>query len=417
MKTLQYLGKTELIKRRQRVEDIVSELLDAHMAFADQYDSLASSFDRGSVKEICDALVRWCKQNIRYKVESEDKQTTKSPAAMLAQGQGDCKHYASFCGGVLDALNRKGRRISWAYRFASYNIFNRTPEHVFVVVKSQGREHWLDPTPGADKARPVWLIDKKISAMPLYRISGAPAVPEYPISRYIEQVHRKDSPELLAAVEMLLRYGVMDPNAQCDDVALANLEWTLPEAEYAALVQARRTVQGAVIGGLFGDVWRGVKKVGLSPARNAFLAMVAFNGLGWATKLSRAIYNDDGTRYQPGYDRLKKKWESLGGNFSKLENTIRSGARKRAILGSAAVPAWALAASAIIAAIGPIVADILKSKSGGPQIEMPVLGDDPMPPVQNTGGGVMEWVRQNPLLAAAAAGATIYFFAPKRRTS
>jgi transglutaminase-like putative cysteine protease len=122
-----YTNTSVTIKKTQTVNDIVREVLEAHAAFAPHYDSIAAFFDNGSNATIARNLFDFLKSNVRYKIEPEEKQTTKSPAAILSQAQGDCKHYAGFIAGVLDALNRQGRKIDFHYRFASYNLFRQEP--------------------------------------------------------------------------------------------------------------------------------------------------------------------------------------------------------------------------------------------------------------------------------------------------
>jgi hypothetical protein len=63
-----------------------------------------------------------------------------------------------FIGGVLDALNRQGRRINWHYRFVSYRLLDETPGHVFVVIDMpDGSEIWVDPVlPEYDEHRPYY---------------------------------------------------------------------------------------------------------------------------------------------------------------------------------------------------------------------------------------------------------------------
>ena len=49
------------------------------------------------------------------------------------RGYCDCKGYALFAAGIIDAIRRSGENVDWVYRFASCNILNRVPAHVFVV--------------------------------------------------------------------------------------------------------------------------------------------------------------------------------------------------------------------------------------------------------------------------------------------
>jgi hypothetical protein len=167
------------ITKSQDVYDIIKEILKAHNLFASNYNEIALFFDGLTTEQICNNIFSFLKNNIRYKEETEASQTTAVPAGILTRGHGDCKHYASFAAGILDALNRLGKKIDWNYRFVSYDLFNSNPYHVFIVVKNKnGKETWIDPTPGANNVTPVWYIDKKIKNMAIKRnIAGIGDVP------------------------------------------------------------------------------------------------------------------------------------------------------------------------------------------------------------------------------------------------
>lgn len=170
-----YEDEWVLIHPNQTVKDIIGEVLEAHQEFAPYYDKIVLYFDTGNIEAICNFLYIFCKQNIKYKEESEEKQTSALPTGILTRGFGDCKHYSGFIAGILDALNRSGRKIKWHYRFASYNPLDSVPHHVFVVVNDNGQEIWVDPTPNANVLTPAWQVDKKIKAknMALHRnVSG-----------------------------------------------------------------------------------------------------------------------------------------------------------------------------------------------------------------------------------------------------
>jgi hypothetical protein len=160
-----YQDQWILVNDDQDVKDIIKEILRRHKQFAGYYDLIALYFDKNTTQQICDELYNFCLSNIRYDEEKDTRQTTAIPAGILIRGKGDCKHYASFIGGVLDGINRlTGKKIDWCYRFASYRLFDTTPHHVFIVVKDKGEELWIDPTPEADKKDPVWKIDKRIKS-------------------------------------------------------------------------------------------------------------------------------------------------------------------------------------------------------------------------------------------------------------
>lgn len=114
--------------------------------------------------DICQDLFSFCKENLEYREETESHQSTLTPQGLLMRGYCDCKGYAGFIGGVLDAIKRQGKNIKWKYRFASYRPLDETPHHVFIVVDNGSREIWIDPTPTAVGQQPYWTLDKKISS-------------------------------------------------------------------------------------------------------------------------------------------------------------------------------------------------------------------------------------------------------------
>jgi hypothetical protein len=437
----------------QTVDTIISEVLSSHKYFAPYYDKIALYFDVGSIQKICNTLYRFCKQNFEYVEETEESQTTSVPSGLLERGHCDCKGYATFCAGVLDAIKRStGNPIDWYYRFASYKNGDRVPHHVFTVVKTATGEIWIDPTPGATDKDPSWIIDKTVKTtneMPLLRniagigmiaaedynfaapsdsggilvdsggSGGTDVVPAPVETTFIvsEPVTADEnlSAETLSAIDILLRYGVLDSEGNVSDENLFALMSQLPAEEYQLISQARYKVDQQIIGGLFSNIWRGIKKVSLVGPRNAYLSLVALNIFGTATKVAQAITTDAGRQ------QLGDKWYKLGGNPDALFNAARSGAKKNRIgsgeiyipplttstssggtIGVAPIiPAWVAAASAIIAALTPLINSILRSQQTQ---NVPVIpGYDPN--LKNTNGfgatDPLEWVKSHPLETAA----------------
>lgn len=164
-----------LIKEDQETGDIIREVVEAHKAFRKDYERIATFFEDKDIRETLENIFFFLKTNIAYQVETEQAQTTKSPGRLLVEGHGDCKHYSTFTAGICDALG-----LDWKYRFASYNPFNASPGHVFVIVKDEsGEEIWFDAVLEKLDARfpiPMFVKDitftKKKNAMALKRLSG-----------------------------------------------------------------------------------------------------------------------------------------------------------------------------------------------------------------------------------------------------
>jgi hypothetical protein len=68
-------------------------------------------------------------------------------------------------------------------------------------------------------------------------------------------------------------------------------------------------------------IWNFLKKIGLAPARIAFLGMVRINLFGLAKKLYKSIKKDKGAR-------LFKFWRKLGGSIKKLTKAVNGGVKR-----------------------------------------------------------------------------------------
>jgi hypothetical protein len=178
-----------IVEGDQDTKDIIKEVVNAHKAFQWHYDKIVGYF---GVKNLLEELFNFCKKQLPYEIEEPELQTTRSPAAILVLRNlwgSDCKHYAGWIAGVIDAYNRAGlTNYNWCYRFASYKLLDPTKEHVFVVVKLDNDVLiWLDPAPIANsdhsfitrdfndrKIYPFYSTDKYIETMSIARIMGIP---------------------------------------------------------------------------------------------------------------------------------------------------------------------------------------------------------------------------------------------------
>lgn len=156
----------KILVEDQEVTDIISGIVKKHKECVGYYDVIYPMFDQeGSWYDVGNRLWTFCKEQIRYRVESTAWQWVSTPATILKNGYCDCKGYALFCAGVIDAMKRAGEDVDWCYRFASYALFNSTPGHVFVVINPGTDNIWLDPVLGSYDARsprPIWKQDRYI---------------------------------------------------------------------------------------------------------------------------------------------------------------------------------------------------------------------------------------------------------------
>lgn len=295
-------NKKNIIVQDQSTGDIIKAILDAHPKYKDDYKKLSIYFKSTNEIKSCEKIWNFLKKNIRYVIESEQKQYVRSPAAILKQAVSDCKCFSLFAGGICEALG-----MNFCYRFASYNNYNKQPGHVFVVVNpGTNNEIWIDPVLSYFNYKKPYFykIDKK-PKMAIYSISGIGAT--------------------------------------------------------KAQRQARRTARRAAGKGFGQKLKKGLKgvlKVAASPARNAFLGLVQLNVRNLAKKLSVA--------YEKNPAELKSFWEKFGGRVDKLVGAINRGKKKKRILGVGeesifdAMPHVIGSVTALMATAAPILAAVAK---------------------------------------------------------
>lgn len=179
----QYQNKKVELHDSQSVNDIMRAMKNCHKETAGDYDKIYKYFIGADEYKTCKNIFDFLRANTKYFMESENEQTVKSPAAILKTKKIDCKNYALFAGGVLDAINRSGKQyIPYTYRYVSNSLFDDQPGHVFIVAfpYDDDTEVWIDPIPQVlhfDYRLPFYnSIDKNYSAMSLYKISGSNSI-------------------------------------------------------------------------------------------------------------------------------------------------------------------------------------------------------------------------------------------------
>ena len=287
-----YSNSKKTIIHDQQVSDIISAMLDAHIKYAPEYNKIAQSFAGRDVKSTARNIYDFLKKNVNYVVESDNKQMIKSPSAILYTGKttgSDCKNYALFTAGILDALNRSGFPINWTFRFASYRMFDKMPHHTFVVINPDtNNEIWVDPVLNGFnyKKQYYYKLDKKPNKMALISLAGI----------------GKKTKEQKSAKKTARKEAVKK------------------------VVKKIKSTGKAVI------------KVAATPVRNSFLLLVKVNFKNLAGKLKKV--------YDTNPDKLKTFWSQFGGSWDSLIKNINTGYSKKSIgyyLGVPVAPAVATA--------------------------------------------------------------------------
>jgi len=198
-------GKREIVVANQDTVDIIDALIKNHYKYSNEYDKIFRYFDGGSVEETAFNVWQFLKDDFKYTIEPENMQILRSPAAILASNVIgiDCKGYATFANGIMDAYRRNSKKdFEVYYRFASYDPFDNTPQHVFAVVKENGNEYWIDPVLEQfdERKQPYYYKDKKIKNMALVAMSGIPQISGAKVGAWWEDI-LKTAPDIIKAFD------------------------------------------------------------------------------------------------------------------------------------------------------------------------------------------------------------------------
>jgi hypothetical protein len=170
-----FMNNQRVIMKNQNVGDIIKGILSTHEQYKSQYDKISPFFLGENLEETCYNIWEFLKENVPYRIESDNLQTLRSPASIISGIPADCKTYSLFSMGITDSLRRKSLiNCNLAFRFAGYNHFSDNLEHVFTVINPKSNnEIWCDAVlPNFnEKKQPSIYKDKNIK-MALVALSG-----------------------------------------------------------------------------------------------------------------------------------------------------------------------------------------------------------------------------------------------------
>lgn len=284
---------SKMMIANQSTNDIIKQVLAQHQENKSEAKKIAHLFDGGNLYATCENVWNFLKQNVPYVVEPSSKQSTKSLARTLYDAKkgigSDCKHYSGFIGAILDSLYGTN---DWCFRFTGYSDYINVPTHVYCVAKDDEGHIYIDAVLSYfNTQKPYKLkIDKKAKSkdMSLYKLSG---VDDY------------SDPQL---------GGIWS--------------WAKKKVQKGFDAINKNVPILKKIADVTGDVARKVKDgaltMGLSIPRNAFILLIRANVKGWATGLKNQTF-----------DQLEWWYKYFGGNRTELMEAIKSGAKRKRIMG------------------------------------------------------------------------------------
>lgn len=300
--------KSERITQFQTAEEIREQLQRAEYESRPFSRKVAKFFKKSSDYETCRNLWRWLRENINYTKEPRERQTAKTIERFIVDGYGDCKHYATTSVGVLNACGVP----AW-FVLAGQHLGDKRPNHAYACALVDGKIVVIDP------------CRKQFDSECRHYYKW-----QYPPIKKNE----------IMALDYLSGDEISGKRSQKRQAKKQSKKAAKKEKKQARKTRRKEKVK---------KIKRKVAKVGLAPARAAFLTAVSLNGAKLATKLAR-IYKKDP-------NALKKFWDKFGGDYGKLKQAIAKGAKMQ-ISGDdigVAVETVLATASPIIIALVPLI--------------------------------------------------------------
>ena len=269
--------RASLVSGWQQVDDIVKAMMQQHQENRKDAKKIAKYFCGKNEVDTARNIFNFLRTEIQYDVEPATRQSVKSISRFLADGRGDCKHFTNFSNSILEACGYQPN-----FRFAGYG--SKGLQHVYTYLpKSDTILDAVLPSFNTEKTPTI----KKDYKMSLYKLSGI---------------------------------------NQQDEVNGINFS-KIKDGIKKASTKTSQAVQKAVkqVPNVAKQITQGMKTVGLSVPRSAFVGLVMLNFRGLATDLKKL--ND-----KKGRDGLKW-WLDLGGNRDTLIDAINKGSSKKRIMG------------------------------------------------------------------------------------
>ena len=136
----QATGSSLLVSRSQSIEDILSLVKKGVKDSYFQAKRISSFFERENKIDSCYAIWKFLKTNVEYQRESKELQTVKTLSRLLLMDRkGDCKHFSTAVATLLTSLN-----IPFFFRLVSFNHFDKSPTHIYIVANINGKKIPID---------------------------------------------------------------------------------------------------------------------------------------------------------------------------------------------------------------------------------------------------------------------------------
>lgn len=150
--------KRTFIINRQSVNDISALIVKGIRESLPTARKTKEYFQGSTDLETCRNLWLYLKDNVKYKAEPIEDQSVKTISRIFHDKNkgNDCKHYTTFICTYLLALG-----IPVKMRLVSFNIFDKSPTHIYPVAVISGKETPIDAVIDSFGINPMGIRYKK----------------------------------------------------------------------------------------------------------------------------------------------------------------------------------------------------------------------------------------------------------------
>jgi len=134
------LNNRRVISRNQTAPQIFNEMRRAEKNSRGQALAIANQFKGKSQIDTAKGVFNFLRHGMTYKKEPNTRQTVKEIRRYVSDGYGDCKHFATFAVGVLNACH-----IPTWFVLVSQRPHDKTPNHAYAQCMIGNRIITIDP--------------------------------------------------------------------------------------------------------------------------------------------------------------------------------------------------------------------------------------------------------------------------------
>ena len=314
--------------------DIIQALNNLVPGSENKVKDLAQKFKSDSPRKTAYKIWRFLRKNGRYVRDTNEAQNIREPHrfiydTFLKQNSGDCKSFTLFTVATLRALN-----LPAFIKYAGYIPGLEKPSHVYAyTLDTNGQPVLIDgcyPSFNREKkysySQTFNTNDMKVASLSSPEINREKALKFYrqcsPVQKRQIRARLSKKRALINGTGEVIESEVIED--VIDGIAARKRKKKTPAQKAAAKAKRKaRTKKGLK---KFGT---GVKFIALGAGRGAFLALVALNVSGWASKFIK-LQNTKLPNGKNAFDStVLVKWKKMGGLEKLLRKAIETGAKKK----------------------------------------------------------------------------------------